>query len=60
MRHMTHSYYYFFYQLKMGLLYLTNQTRRGKVLDIFEDLFCYVKERYFVGEVVLGVIGNLW
>lgn len=47
-------------QLKKALFYLVTLTKRAKVLDVYEDIFAYARERYFKDEVVLSVIGKLW
>ena len=46
--------------LKRGLLWTTAQTRRGRIHDVIDDVFRFAYSRYFVGEVVEAVIGDMW
>ncbi|CAG7837595.1 unnamed protein product [Allacma fusca] len=47
-------------ELKKALFYLVTLTNRAKVLDVYEDVYAYARERYFKNETVLSVIGNMW
>ncbi|KAG1706192.1 Bromodomain adjacent to zinc finger domain protein 1A [Nymphon striatum] len=38
--------------LKKPLLYLTTYTRRGRLADLCDDIFLFVRDRYFIGENV--------
>lgn len=45
--------------LKRALLYLARHSNRGRLSDLCDDVFYYVKDRFFVGEEVEGVVdGN--
>ncbi|CAL8080599.1 unnamed protein product [Orchesella dallaii] len=46
--------------LKKALFYLAALTKRGKFTDLVEDVLTYARERYFKGEEVFSVIGNMW
>ena len=46
--------------LKRGLLWLANKTRRGRMHDLVDDVFRYAYNRYFKGELVEAVIGDMW
>ncbi|XP_063221980.1 bromodomain adjacent to zinc finger domain protein 1A isoform X2 [Bacillus rossius redtenbacheri] len=48
-------------QLRVPLLYLTSFTQRTSFLDLAEDIFSYVRDRYFIGEYVEVCLKNeLW
>lgn len=52
---------YFPEELRVPILFLTTKTKRTGFLDMMEDLFLYVKDRYFVGENVEATfIQNKW
>lgn len=44
--------------LVKGILYLLTLTRRGNIKDLIDDLFSFVRDRYFIGETVLIVNGT--
>ncbi|XP_068938308.1 bromodomain adjacent to zinc finger domain protein 1A isoform X2 [Petaurus breviceps papuanus] len=44
--------------LVIPVLYLTTLTHRSRLHEICDDLFIYVKDRYFVGEIVEVVRNN--
>ena len=46
--------------LKKGLLWTAAQTKRGRIADVVDDVFRFAINRYFVGEVVEAVIGEMW
>ncbi|ODM98981.1 Bromodomain adjacent to zinc finger domain protein 1A [Orchesella cincta] len=46
--------------LKKALFYLATLTKRGRFSDVVEDVLTYARERYFKGEEVFSVIGNMW
>lgn len=39
-------------ELKVPVLYLASKTHRTGILDLVEDVYIYVRDRYFVGETV--------
>ncbi|XP_052121345.1 bromodomain adjacent to zinc finger domain protein 1A isoform X2 [Frankliniella occidentalis] len=39
-------------ELKVPVLYLASKTHRTGILDLVEDIYIYVRDRYFVGETV--------
>lgn len=39
-------------ELKVPVLYLASKTYRTGILDLVEDVYIYVRDRYFVGETV--------
>lgn len=40
------------YELRTPVLYLACKTKRTAFSDMVEDVFSFVKDRYFVGEIV--------
>lgn len=40
------------YELRTPVLYLATKTKRTAFGDVAEDVFMFVKDRYFVGEIV--------
>ncbi|KAK3891862.1 hypothetical protein Pcinc_004260 [Petrolisthes cinctipes] len=46
--------------LRRPVLYITSLTRRGRYIDLNEDVFNYVRDRYFVGEEVEAIVKNHW
>lgn len=44
--------------LQKPLLYLASLTRRSRVSDVNDDVFNYVKDRYFIGEMVDVLFGS--
>ncbi|XP_021574909.1 bromodomain adjacent to zinc finger domain protein 1A isoform X2 [Carlito syrichta] len=44
--------------LIIPVLYLTNLTHRSRLHEICDDIFAYVKDRYFVGETVEVIRNN--
>jgi bromodomain adjacent to zinc finger domain protein 1A len=46
--------------LKKGLLWTAHHTRRGRISDVVDDVFRFGYNRYFRGEVVEAVIGEMW
>ncbi|CAG0901953.1 unnamed protein product [Darwinula stevensoni] len=47
-------------QLKRSLIFLTTLTCRGRILDLWEDIYSYAREHYFIGDLVEAVIDDLW
>jgi bromodomain adjacent to zinc finger domain protein 1A len=48
-------------ELRIPILYLAMKTKRSSFAEMSEDLFNYVRERYFVGESVEACLeGDLW
>ncbi|XP_050735589.1 bromodomain adjacent to zinc finger domain protein 1A-like isoform X2 [Eriocheir sinensis] len=47
-------------QLRRPAIYLASLTRRGRFVDMNEDVFLYVRDRYFVGEEVEAIVKNHW
>ena len=41
-------------------MYIASLTRRGKVNDAIDDIFSFVKDRYFVGEEVEAIVSKHW
>jgi len=48
------------FQLKKMILMMMTLTKRSRILDAHEDIFAYIRDRYFINEHVHAVIGNLW
>ena len=47
--------------LKKGVLWLTHhKIRKGRLGDLVDDISDWIRNRYFVGEIVDAVIGNQW
>ncbi|XP_069952851.1 bromodomain adjacent to zinc finger domain protein 1A [Cherax quadricarinatus] len=46
--------------LRKPLLYIATLTRRGRYIDMSEDVFTFVRDRYFVGEEVEAIVKNHW
>ncbi|XP_049878091.1 bromodomain adjacent to zinc finger domain protein 1A isoform X2 [Pectinophora gossypiella] len=48
-------------ELRIPILYLAAKTKRSSFAEMSEDVFNYVRERYFVGETVEACLeGDLW
>lgn len=48
-------------QLRKPILYLVTLTARSALSDLTEDIFNYVRDRFFVGETVeVNLIGDHW
>lgn len=48
-------------ELRIPVLFLANKTKRSSFVDMADDVFTYIKERYFVGEnVEASFSGNKW
>lgn len=48
-------------ELRIPILYLAVQTKRCSFAEMSEDIFNYVRERFFVGETVEACLeGDLW
>ncbi|XP_049864595.1 bromodomain adjacent to zinc finger domain protein 1A isoform X2 [Schistocerca gregaria] len=48
-------------ELKVPVLYLASLTQRSSQKEMMEDVYSYIKDRYFVGEVVEVLFGeNKW
>ncbi|CAH2044803.1 unnamed protein product, partial [Iphiclides podalirius] len=48
-------------ELRIPILYLAAKTKRSSFAEMSEDVFNYVRERYFVGESVEACLeGDLW
>lgn len=48
-------------ELRIPVLYLANKTKRSSFTEMADDIFTYIKERYFVGEnVEASFSGNKW
>lgn len=51
----------FVLQLRKPILYLITLTNRSSLTDLTEDIFAYVRERYFVGETLeYNSFGDQW
>merc|ERR1712106_1198479 len=46
--------------LSKPLLYLATLTRRGRLVDMADDVFYYARDRYFIDEEVEAIIGKHW
>ena len=46
--------------LKRGLLWLADHTSRGKINDVVDDVYVFANARFFIGEVVEGIINDQW
>ncbi len=46
--------------LKRALFWLADNTKRGRLADLVDDVYIYAYNRFFVGEVVEGVIKDQW
>ncbi|KAB7493629.1 Bromodomain adjacent to zinc finger domain protein 1A [Armadillidium nasatum] len=42
--------------LKKPLLYISTLTKRGRIIDTCDDIFVYIRDRYFVGEEVEAIV----
>lgn len=42
------------------MLYIATLTRRGRFADMSDDVFSYVRDRYFVGEAVEAIVKKHW
>lgn len=38
--------------LRKPILYIASLTNRGRLIDLLDDVFLFVKDRYFIGEEV--------
>eukprot|EP00096_Caligus_rogercresseyi_P009103 TRINITY_DN3029_c0_g1_i3.p1 TRINITY_DN3029_c0_g1~~TRINITY_DN3029_c0_g1_i3.p1 ORF type:complete len:1517 (+),score=584.82 TRINITY_DN3029_c0_g1_i3:77-4552(+) len=47
-------------ELKIGFLWVAHQTRRGRLSDLVDDVYKFSQGRYFLGEKIEAVIGNMW
>ncbi|XP_041970100.1 bromodomain adjacent to zinc finger domain protein 1A isoform X2 [Aricia agestis] len=48
-------------ELRIPILYLATKTKRSSFAEMSEDIFNYVRERYFVGETVEACLeGDTW
>ncbi|KAL4721603.1 hypothetical protein ACJJTC_002900, partial [Scirpophaga incertulas] len=48
-------------ELRIPILFLAVKTNRTSFADMSEDIFNYVRERYFVGEIVEACLeGDIW
>lgn len=48
-------------ELRIPILYLAARTKRCSFMDMAEDVFNFVRERYFVGESVEACLeGDIW
>lgn len=48
-------------ELRIPILYLASKTQRSSFGDMAEDVFLYVKDRYFVGEnLETSFTGSKW
>ena len=47
--------------LKKGVLWLSHhKIKKGRLSDLVDDISDWIRNRYFVGEIVDAVIGNQW
>ncbi|XP_040569329.1 bromodomain adjacent to zinc finger domain protein 1A isoform X2 [Lepeophtheirus salmonis] len=46
--------------LKVGLLWVAHHTRRGRLSDLVDDVYKFAYARFFIGEKIEAVIGDLW
>ena len=46
--------------VRRPMLYLASLTRRGRFIDLNEDVFTFVRDRYFVGEEVEAIVHKHW
>lgn len=42
------------------MLYIATFTRRGRFADMSDDVFNYIRDRYFVGEDVEAIVKKHW
>lgn len=42
------------------ILHLATMTKRGRLVDMADDVFFYARDRYFIGEEVEAIIGKHW
>lgn len=42
------------------ILHLATITKRGRLVDMADDVFYYARDRYFIGEEVEAIIGKHW
>lgn len=47
-------------ELRKPMLYIATLTRRGRYIDMSDDVFNYVRDRYFVGEEVEAIVRKHW
>ena len=46
--------------LKKALLWVADNTSRGRIADLADDVYVFSNVRYFVGEIVEGIINEQW
>ncbi|XP_042205237.1 bromodomain adjacent to zinc finger domain protein 1A-like [Homarus americanus] len=46
--------------IRKPMLYIATLTRRGRYADMSEDVFNFVRDRYFVGEEVEAIVNKHW
>ena len=46
--------------LKKALLWLADRTRRGRLNDVVDDVYAFASNRFFLGEVVEGIMNEMW
>nr|XP_045619673.1 bromodomain adjacent to zinc finger domain protein 1A-like [Procambarus clarkii] len=46
--------------IRKPILYIATLTRRGRYIDMSEDVFNFVRDRYFVGEEVEAIVKKHW
>jgi bromodomain adjacent to zinc finger domain protein 1A len=44
--------------LEKVILHLTVYTKRGNIKDLLDDIFIFMKDRYFIGETVSVVVAQ--
>lgn len=48
-------------ELRLPVLFLASKTQRTSFMDMADDIFMYMKDRYFIGEnVEASFTGNKW
>merc|ERR1712020_198002 len=46
--------------LKKALLWVADHTFRGRIADLADDVYVFSNIRYFIGEIVEGIINEQW
>merc|ERR1712020_222891 len=46
--------------LKKALLWVADHTNRGRIADLADDVYVFSNVRYFVNEIVEGIINEQW
>ena len=46
--------------LRRGLLWIADHTSRGRISDLVDDVYIFANSRFFIGEIVEGIIGDVW